>query len=1653
MPRLSAMLWLLAGMLSAHAASRVVVSSDDPAAMRAALGAPPACELAWSAQPQSAELAQADILVLHRAAAASLPPASREAIAAFTRRGGAVILVGKALACGDAAWGRAVAGGGWTVETRSLRDIHLLNFQTDTHLLARDMASFNLDCEITYDLDLDPAVQVLASAFTPKLGKGKAAGPGVSIHDIQPQAWAREAEGRRALVLLQGDAAALAHRSLRALLQRGLAWARGQADLDAAVEPPNLADLRYPAGGPRRPSATAAGFRLPEGFKASAIVSEPMVRKPIAVQWDGAGRLWVAETPEYPNGRRPLVAEPWKEGGALVPGKYDRPAQDSIAILHDDNGDGIMDRRVVFFEGLELVTGFCLHRDGALVVSQGGICWLRDTDGDGKADARVEILEGFAPQDTHFVTNHLIQAPDGWVYATTGSGTVARDPVTHREIARVSPGLFRFRPDGSAVEQIASQGGNAFGAEVTTDLELFHSKATTGNPIQHAVLPEAVIARAGAGAAKAFHSVNPGRKVVRPDMPTRAPFVQVDVVGGFTAACSTLVCEDPAWPAEYRRNVFMTEPVLDVIQRERLVPEGPTYRGDPGPSRGAWLRADDEWFMPVALAFAPDGAMLVLDFYSPVVLHNDTRGPLHSKSNAAVRPDREHHYGRIYRITPPGFAPHPVPDLTQADVAGLLAAFRHPSRTVRANAQRMLHERVTAPDAATLATLRSLVAGNEEAPAILALWSLARLGAVGDQDLVPSASASVGLRRNIFLVAEALRRPLPVTTLAPALSAESDARVQLAALRALGAAPLDAERAALLLAMQPVLANEWAAAAAGAAAAGQPGPMLLGLLSAGRDDAASLAFAERLCATLSPEDLARLAPELLARLAAPSTSPALARSLLAGLATRPRPDASVDAALDRLLAQPDLPRAAAAAALARRWAPELREPATALARRLAQPAAAVEPALRAAALAALRGLDPAADQALASSLAGPGASAALAALASSADPGVADLILAQLSRLQGADRERALAILLDRAAFAQRLLAALEARKVSPLQLSPYQRSRLVGHADAAVARRAETLFRQLNAGASPAKDELIARLLPEVSLAGDAAKGKVVFQQSCSICHQLEGVGHPVGPTLAGIGSHPAGDLLVHIIDPGRTVDDEHRAWSVELRSGAQMIGIIVSENTAGITLRLPGGTDMPVAAADIVRREPRAQSLMPEGYEALGGPALRDLLAYLRSLAAPAANGTRSGRYFLLNLDSAVTADSREGIYLARERRDETLRFRKFGELVANGVPYRVADPASAPAGRNLIVLKGGPEGAYARGFPRSVEVTVGVAAHRLHMLGAVGGWASAGDGRLPAMTLEIIHAGGERQVVELKANRDFADYISPSHEAKGSRRADGLLVSGQVRTLRIDVASRAPIERLVLRSPDNTVVPTTAAITLETEPPAADAAPAAPAFAPREAGRIRVLLAGAGASHDFDRFFLGTDAQTLRSALKADVVAVGDAAEAARLLPEADALVLSANHPDFGGETFQRALSAFADAGKGVVILHAATWYNWKGAPGYNRRFVGGGTTSHGRGVLTVSSDGAVSHPVLAGLPASFSFWDESYHIELDPAAKALVLMRNAPDKETAKPHPSVWVMPDAKARIVCISLGHDARAHDAPEFRRLLGNAVLWTATGR
>src|SRR5207245_1849014 len=109
----------------------------------------------------------------------------------------------------------------------------------------------------------------------------------------------------------------------------------------------------------------------------------PLLHKPIQMNWDPRGRLWVASSEVYPQ---------------VEPGQT---PNDKIIILEDTGGAGKADKSTVFADGLLIPTGLEPGDGGVYVAQSTELLHLSDTDGDGKADQRRIVLSGFGTEDTH----------------------------------------------------------------------------------------------------------------------------------------------------------------------------------------------------------------------------------------------------------------------------------------------------------------------------------------------------------------------------------------------------------------------------------------------------------------------------------------------------------------------------------------------------------------------------------------------------------------------------------------------------------------------------------------------------------------------------------------------------------------------------------------------------------------------------------------------------------------------------------------------------------------------------------------------------------------------------------------------------------------------------------------------------------------------------------------------------------------------------------------------------------------------------------------------------------------------------------------------------------------------------------------------------
>jgi uncharacterized protein len=1630
--------------------------------------------------PTAAELDATDVLVIYAQDGMKIAGEERTRFESFLSRGGGVVVLHDGIVAGDEAdWCKATIGGTWRWQGDRKTEWHEgdvgLYFVNPTHPIVRGVSNFDWKDEVYNKLDTLPDITVLAQSF-------------IDVFNIWPQMWTYErtatggSKPYRAFVSVPGheyDVFNTPH--YRAMLLRGIAWAGRRDNTDEFVLPAELASLKYPAGGPLpAPQALTKMDAHPE-FDVSLVADENVAEKIMSLDWDPAGRLWIIETPEYPGGRTinkndRLVAR-WsiENPGRPIPGELDaRTPRDRVSILEDTNADGVMDKKTVFADGLELPTSVVFYKDGVIVSQAPDILWIRDTDGDGKADKREVLYTGWGTFDTHAVINNFRWGMDGWIYGVVGytKGDVKSGDGT-KSFGRIVDGAFRFRPDGSALEQFSANACNTWGLEIAPDNEVVYTTATCGNPILHVVMPEKTLARGNVGGVTAWKNVISENRIYPPFKETRQPYVQIDWVNQWTAAAGATIYDGGAWPAKWnpedRYSFFMSEATMHLFHHEFLDHAGPSYQGrkEEGRQDKEFLTGgQDYWFRPIHSRVGPDGAIYLVDFYNQIAVHNDTRGPAHGARNAAARPDRDHHFTRLYRIQHKKAKALPAFQLKGASAEKLIEMLGHPNGWVRLTANRLLTENPDTLDAVQSELGRLIT--DAEAPAyarIQALWlynTLARTHEVGwDETSARSVlnDTSALVRKNAVRVSAELNGNPRVRSsgASPAKVHEevlierlrdTDERVRIQALMAVGALEPSKDLAAAVVSVWPSLKDKWSQSAAVGAAADAP-LLYVEASFAARDPAFLADYVPHLARLVANRGDAALASKLVALLARqPAATDGLKTAALEALAAglprdvKPAVDAGLLESLRALLASPraagaTLPFVArweATSALAAEMKPAIARATAALADTSLPDAARGQTAMN---LVALRGEDASILPAL-SGLLGGDVSAGLQkrvieALGSASEGGLA--LIPVFGKLKGDLTENAFSQVLKRPETARAFVEALASKQLDASALGPARLHRLRTYNDEAVAKRADQVIDELRGPEAKEKDALIAKLSPEVTQAGDLVNGKNLYAANCAGCHQFKGEGRNLAPNLTGMGAHGPQDLLIHIVDPNRVVEANFLAYSIETKSGDTYDGVIERENDAEVFLR-DAAQDHTIRVSDIKTRRSTGRSLMPEGFEALGAAGLRDLLSYLCA---------DENRFRIVDLTKAFTASNSRGIYAGPDDVDGTVRFNRYGLRRVEDVPFDVISPDKV--GANVVVLRGGAPGSWSRRtLPQKVEVKVGLGAARLHFLGGVAGWGyPAVREQIDAARVTLVFADGSKQEILLKNGVEIADY-NGRPDVPGSKPLNWTVGRGQVRWFSRDVTQPKVIDRLIIESFDNNVAPTFFAITAETaEAHGSAAAPAAATSA------IKVVAVGGNQHHDFQRFFNLADKETLERGGLAQVTYTEDQSAMVAALRDSSVLVASFNQ-SVTNAAVREALMNFAAAGRGLVFLHAANWYaQTDGAkwPEYNQAFIGGGSRGHDKfGDFPVTVTDA-AHPVTAGVPAQFQIRDELYYHQIDPASKARVLA-TARSPVSGKEFPQVWITDHPKARIVNITFGHDGMAHSHEAYQALLRNAVAWTA---
>jgi glucose/arabinose dehydrogenase/azurin len=343
------------------------------------------------------------------------------------------------------------------------------------------------------------------------------------------------------------------------------------------------------------PAQERAKFEIAEGFQVELFASEqefPELRNPVSINFDAAGRLWVATMPSYPH---------------ALPGVK---TNDQILILEDTDQDGKADKRTVFAENLYLPLGFEFGKDGIYVSQEPNLVFLQDTDGDSKADQETILLHGFGSEDCHHAIHNFVWGPDGGLYMQESVFHHTQVETIYGPRRSKDNAIYRFDPRAHRLEIVSRlpPGGNPWGYAIN---------------------------RWGEHLYVARH--NSASLINQPEFGN----VANDSYGNSdNRNCGQEFISSRHWPDEFQGKVFSNQyKNFQGVLLHDWTENGTTYDHK---RLGKVFEAHNKACIPVDLQLGPEGALYVADWYNPVLGH----------MQYSLRDERrDSSKGRIWRVT------------------------------------------------------------------------------------------------------------------------------------------------------------------------------------------------------------------------------------------------------------------------------------------------------------------------------------------------------------------------------------------------------------------------------------------------------------------------------------------------------------------------------------------------------------------------------------------------------------------------------------------------------------------------------------------------------------------------------------------------------------------------------------------------------------------------------------------------------------------------------------------------------------------------------------------------------------------------------------------------------------------------------------------
>ncbi len=950
-------------------------------------------------------------------------------------------------------------------------------------------------------------------------------------------------------------------------------------------------------------------FTVADELEVTLWAENPFLNKPIQMNFDSQGRLWVASSEVYPQ---------------IEPGQA---ATDKIIVLEDTKGAGRADKATVFAEGLLIPTGVEPGDGGCYVAQSTELLFFKDTDGDGKADVKRTVLSGFGTEDSHHNLHTLHWGFDGRLYMNQSIYTRTDTETPHGVVRLKGGGVFRFDPRDERMEILFKGWVNSWGHQFDEFGQSFLTDGAGGEGINYGLPGASYVA--APRARRILGSVSPG---------------------SYPKFCGLEIIRSEHFPADWQGDAITCDFRAHRIVRFKFSEQGSAYVTKEMPDL---LRTTADTFRPIDVKLGPDGALYVADWSNPIIQHGevDFRDP---------RRDKEH--GRIWRITAKGRPLLAKTDFTKLKNPALLDKLVSPNGYDQENARRVLTERGATKVKKDLATWTKK--HQDDSSRLQSLWMNEALNA-GQTDATTRSLATelLGAKDGRIRAAavRALANGIEIIPNADDLLAtvvcDEHPRVRLEAIRALGRIK-SARAAALALTVldKPMdkfldyglwltineLAEPWIAALKSGAwkrdgrekqfefalksiepvlASAVLGQML-GNQGVPRDGSGP--WIEIIGASGGAKELRQMFDALVGGEFGEAGALRVFTALSdASRLRKQKPDGDLTA-LSSLLKSDNQKLRVAALQLAGVWKLASLSP------QLVQTAgdAKSSPDERAAALSALRAIG--GDdtikqlQKLISETQSPEARRAAVVTLASLD---FSATLPEVGNTLNATTGEAAATEFWRELLAIKNAGKQLTEKLPTLGLSP--EAARVGAKVVREGNRNPALVQALVliAGLTPSDKQLspaeLLSLAQEAVAKGDAARGERIYRRAelaCVVCHAIGGAGGKVGPDMTSIGASAQPDYLVEsLLYPNAKIKEGFHSSNISTKDDQELSGIVVKETDKEVVIRNGVNQEVSVVKANITQRV-NGGSLMPSGLvDALLPEERLDLIKFLSSLGKP--------------------------------------------------------------------------------------------------------------------------------------------------------------------------------------------------------------------------------------------------------------------------------------------------------------------------------------------------------------------------------------------------------------------------------------------------